>query len=137
MNTPGVIPVIVLSVCMWGRPAEAGFVDQPEAARVDTPPRQTALTEVIPVGLALSLRDQTAVTLEGHILRQTGSDKYVLHDGTGSIEVRIADSCWPAHPVTPGDRVRLEGRVSRDWLSVDVEVRTVKRLSGPGEAGMR
>lgn len=127
MNTPGVIPVIVLLVCMWGRPAEAGFVDPPEAA----------LTEVIPVGLALSLRDQTAVTLEGHILRQTGSDKYVLHDGTGGIEVRIADSCWPAHPVTPGDRVRLEGRVSRDWLSVDVEVRTVKRLSGPGEAGMR
>lgn len=109
------IPIIVLSVCMWGRPAEAGFVDQPEGN--------------IPVSLALSLRDQTKVTLEGHIIRRIGSDLYVLYDGTGSIAVQIADSCWPAPPVTPNDHVRLEGRVSRDWGTVNVEIQTVKRVS--------
>jgi len=137
MKKTGGLAGMMLLAWMGVCPAEAGFVARVATEGTGVEGMQDREPAVIPVVLALSLRDQTAVTLEGHIIRQAGSQLYTFRDETGRIGVRIVDAAWPSRAVTPADRVRLEGRVSRDWLSVGVEVRTVKLLTGVSQKTAR
>ena len=124
MKKTDVMTGIALAMVCLAPPAGAGFVSMPD--RGDA---QQKILDVISVALTLSLRDQTPVVLEGYISRQIGSRSYIFRDVTGSIVANIEEECWPDRPVTPGDRVRLEGRVDREWLAVSLDVLTVKLLA--------
>lgn len=55
--------------------------------------------------------DEQQVTLQGHLLRKTGHEKYRFSDGTGEILVEIDDKDFPATPIDASTKVRIRGEV--------------------------
>ena len=75
-----------------------------------------------------SLSDDTWVMLQGNIEQRIGDDTYTFRDATGTLTVEIDRKRWNGQTVTPKDKVQLEGKVDKDWSSVEVDVKTVKKL---------
>ncbi|QCR35381.1 YgiW/YdeI family stress tolerance OB fold protein [Nissabacter sp. SGAir0207] len=74
------------------------------------------------------MEDDAWVRLEGHIERQTGDDRYVFRDNTGSLNVEIDAKRWNGQSVSPTDKVQLEGEVDKEWSSLGVDVKSVKKV---------
>lgn len=55
--------------------------------------------------------DDQHVTLQGHLLRKTGHEKYLFSDGTGEILAEIDDHRFPAEAVSDKTRVRIRAEV--------------------------
>lgn len=56
--------------------------------------------------------DDQMVTLQGHLLRKTGREKYVFSDGTGEIVAEIDDDRFPAQSsIDDKTRVEIHGEV--------------------------
>lgn len=70
-------------------------------------------------------RDDTPVELTGHIIRQTGRERYVFKDSTGEIEVEIDDEDFPAgQPIDADVLVHITGEIDARFMRdprVDVE----------------
>lgn len=75
-----------------------------------------------------SLSDDTWVMLQGNIEQRIGDDTYTFRDTTGTLTVEIDRKRWNGQTITPKDKVQLEGKVDKDWSSVEVDVKTVKKL---------
>lgn len=75
-----------------------------------------------------SLSDDTWVMLQGNIEQRIGDETYTFRDATGTLTVDIDRKRWNGQTVTPKDKVQLEGKVDKDWSSVEVDVKTVKKL---------
>lgn len=76
-----------------------------------------------------TLKDDQWVMLEGHIDKRTGDDKYIFTDATGSLTADISDKRWQGQNVTPKDKVRLEGKVDKDWNSEKVDVKKINIIN--------
>lgn len=61
-------------------------------------------------------KDDTHVTLTGHIIKQLSNDKYIFKDGTGEITVKIKSRYFPTEDVTPEMKVKLIGEVDKDMM---------------------
>ncbi|MGE4335771.1 MAG: NirD/YgiW/YdeI family stress tolerance protein [Pigmentiphaga sp.] len=55
--------------------------------------------------------DDQRVTVQGHLLRKSGHEKYIFSDGTAEIVVEIDDDDFPRRPVDEKTRVELYGEV--------------------------
>ncbi len=75
-----------------------------------------------------SLSDDTWVMLQGNIEQRIGDETYTFRDATGTLTVDIDRKRWNGQTVTPKDKVQLEGKVDKDWNSLEVDVKTVKKL---------
>ena len=64
--------------------------------------------------------------LQGNIEQRIGDETYTFRDATGTLTVDIDRKRWNGQTVTPKDKVQLEGKVDKDWNSVEVDVKTVK-----------
>ncbi|OQV66879.1 hypothetical protein AK51_00925 [Serratia nematodiphila DZ0503SBS1] len=73
-----------------------------------------------------SLSDDTWVMLQGNIEQRIGDDTYTFRDATGTLTVEIDRKRWNGQTVTPKDKVQLEGKVDKDWSSVEVDVKPSK-----------
>ncbi|MDR3089323.1 MAG: NirD/YgiW/YdeI family stress tolerance protein [Desulfobulbaceae bacterium] len=71
---------------------------------------------------ALNMRDDTPVSLVGNIVQRIGGDTYLFRDQTGSINVDIDAVKWDGQKIGPDDKVRIDGEVDRDWMSVEIDV---------------
>ncbi len=72
----------------------------------------------------LELKDDTPVTVTGHIVRSLGDEKYEFTDGTATITVEIDNDDWHGMTVTPTDTVTLMGEVDKsliDKAEIDVD----------------
>lgn len=78
---------------------------------------------------AKSLRDDTWVTLRGSIVERISDDLYLFKDATGTINVDIDDKRWNGVTVTPQDTVEIQGEVDKDWNSVEIDVKQIKKVS--------
>jgi len=78
---------------------------------------------------AKSLRDDTWVTLRGNIVERISDDLYLFKDGTGTINVDIDDKRWNGLTVTPQDTVEIQGEVDKDWNSVEIDVKQIRKVS--------
>ncbi|HAT8014266.1 YgiW/YdeI family stress tolerance OB fold protein [Citrobacter rodentium] len=78
---------------------------------------------------AKSLRDDTWVTLRGNIVERISDDLYLFKDGTGSINVDIDHKRWYGLTVTPQDTVEIQGEVDKDWNSVEIDVKQIRKVS--------
>lgn len=71
------------------------------------------------------VRDDRPVELSGHIIRQTGRERYVFKDSTGEIAVEIdAEDFPPGQPVGADVLVYLTGEVEARFMRdprIDVE----------------
>lgn len=72
---------------------------------------------------ARNLPDDAPVILTGNIISQVAGtdDKYNFRDNTGEIVVEIKRKVFKNHSVTPQDKVRIGGKIDKDFGS-DVEV---------------
>lgn len=75
-----------------------------------------------------SMSDDTWVMLQGNIEQRIGDDTYTFRDASGTLTVEIDKKRWNGLTVTPKDKVQLEGKVDKDWSSVEVDVKIIKKL---------
>ncbi|CNL88679.1 YgiW/YdeI family stress tolerance OB fold protein [Yersinia frederiksenii] len=73
------------------------------------------------------MRDDTRVTLQGNIVERLGHDTYTFRDSTGTITVDIDSKRWQGQTITPQDKVQIEGKVDKDWNSVEVDVKKITK----------
>ncbi|MEH2922093.1 YgiW/YdeI family stress tolerance OB fold protein [Samsonia erythrinae] len=106
-----------------------GFVN-PETPAVGThkggfTDSQSSLTTVEKVK---SLRDDSWVTLQGNIEKRIGDENYLFRDSTGTIEVEIDHKRWNGQMVSPTDKVEIQGELDKDFNSVEVDVKQIRKL---------
>lgn len=82
----------------------------------------------VPVDKVKSLDDDTWVTLQGNIEQRVGDDTYTFRDASGTLTVEIDHKRWNGQTITPQDKVQLEGKVDKDWNSVEVDVKNIKKI---------
>ncbi|CAI2465428.1 YgiW/YdeI family stress tolerance OB fold protein [Serratia plymuthica] len=109
---------------------QGGFLD-PSAPQTQTAPQggfsgpSAALTTVDKVK---SMSDDIWVMLQGNIEQRVGDDTYTFRDASGTLTVEIDKKRWNGQTITPKDKVQLEGKVDKDWSSVEVDVKNIKKL---------
>ena len=82
---------------------------------------QAAKTTVSEI-LASGKKDQL-VSLKGQISRQLGSEKYMLTDDTGVIQIEIDQKLSQLLPITPPVEVEVFGEVDKEGNTLEVEVK--------------
>ena len=84
---------------------------------------------VTTVANAKSLRDDTWVTLRGKIVERISDDLYKFQDASGVINVDIDHKRWNGVTVGPQDRVEIQGEVDKDWNSVEIDVKQIRKIA--------
>ncbi|WP_202304221.1 YgiW/YdeI family stress tolerance OB fold protein [Dryocola clanedunensis] len=111
---------------------QGGFVDPNAAAPAQQAQPQGGFSGLTgsktTVEKAKSLSDDTWVTLTGKIEQRIGGDDYTFRDSTGTINVDIDHKRWNGQTITPQDTVQLEGKVDKDWNSVEIDVKNVTKV---------
>ncbi len=90
--------------------------------------------ELATVQQALSMRDDSKVSIKGSIVKNLGDEMYVFQDATGTIEVEIDNDNWHGQTVTPADIVIISGEVDKEWSHTYIDVSSVVKQSGAGPA---
>ncbi|MDN2485211.1 MULTISPECIES: YgiW/YdeI family stress tolerance OB fold protein [Kosakonia] len=78
---------------------------------------------------AKSLRDDAWVTLRGNIVERISDDTYLFKDSTGTINVDINHKRWNGVTVGPQDTVEIQGEVDKDWNSVEIDVKEIRKVT--------
>ncbi|QLF93469.1 YgiW/YdeI family stress tolerance OB fold protein [Pseudomonas sp. ABC1] len=81
------------------------------------------------VSAALEASDESAVVLQGRIVKRIKDEKYDFTDATGTIRVEIDDEDWPAATIDENTQVRLTGEVDRDLLGREIDVDYVEVIN--------
>ena len=77
---------------------------------------------------AKKMSDDTWVTLQGTIESQVSKEHYLFRDATGTINIDIDDKRWNGLTVTPKDKVEIEGEVDKDFNSVEIDVKRIRKI---------
>ena len=84
---------------------------------------------VTTVANAKSLRDDTWVTLRGKIVERVSDDLYKFQDASGMVNVDIDHKRWNGVTVGPQDTVEIQGEVDKDWNSVEIDVKQIRKIT--------
>ncbi|MEN0633567.1 YgiW/YdeI family stress tolerance OB fold protein [Klebsiella aerogenes] len=84
---------------------------------------------VTTVANAKSLRDDTWVTLRGKIVERISDDLYKFQDASGVVNVDIDHKRWNGVTVGPQDMVEIQGEVDKDWNSVEIDVKQIRKIT--------
>lgn len=75
------------------------------------------------------LKDETAVTLKGTLLKHLNEDHYEFSDGTWVILLDIDDDLWKASNIKAGDKVQVGGEVdTHRYKPTDIEVVKIEKV---------
>lgn len=110
--------------------AEAGFkTDEtpPPSQKQDAGYKGTEATMETTVKQFLTQKDNMWVTMEGHITKKAGNNRYSFRDKTGSTTLVIPHSIW-RKPYNSKDLVRVSGRVK---VKSNERILNVERLEIP------
>ena len=86
----------------------------------------SAASSVVTVEQVKSMRDDTHVTMRGHIIQHLHDDNYTFQDDTGTITVDIDHNKWNGQTVSPQNLVEVYGEVDKDRNSVEVDVKSIR-----------
>ncbi|SEK20680.1 TIGR00156 family protein [Kosakonia sacchari] len=78
---------------------------------------------------AKSLRDDAWVTLRGNIVERLSDNTYLFKDATGTINIEISHKRWNGVTVGPQDAVEIQGEVDKDWNSVEIDVKEIRKVT--------
>ncbi|MEX3018188.1 YgiW/YdeI family stress tolerance OB fold protein [Kluyvera sp. STS39-E] len=78
---------------------------------------------------AKSMRDDTWVTLRGNIIERISDDLYIFKDASGTVNVDIDHKRWNGQTITPQDVVEIQGEVDKDWNSVEIDVKQIRKVN--------
>lgn len=84
---------------------------------------------VTTVAKAKDLRDDSWVVLQGNIEQRVRGEHYIFRDATGSMEVEIDHKYWNGQTVTPKDKVEIQGKIDKDWNSINVDVKSLRKMN--------
>lgn len=112
-----VLSTLLASVALVGCAKETTNAQQVFGANIPT--------ATITVKEALSARDDSYVTVEGHIVSQVAheDEEYIFADSTGQIRVEIDNHIWRGQNVSKTDKVRLYGEIDSEWNQTELKVR--------------
>jgi len=107
-----------------------GFVDPNAPAAVAqkggfSGPNDTVKT----IKQAKDLHDDDWVTLRGHIEKRIGDEDYLFRDETGTMTVEIDHKRWNGQMIGPQDKVELQGKLDKDFNSLELDVKHVKKIA--------
>lgn len=106
-----------------------GFVD-PNAPAANV--QQGGFTgpngSVVTIKQAQDMKDDSWVTLRGNIEKRIGDEDYTFRDATGAMTVEIDHKRWEGQTVSPGDKVELQGELDKDFNSVELDVKRVRKI---------
>ena len=88
----------------------------------------TVNAETIKVTEAIELADDSIVTLEGSIIKQTEHEHYLFKDASGEVTVEISDRDFRDITVTPEDKIQIMGEVDKDWNKTKIDVKKLKLM---------
>lgn len=119
----------LVSVPVFAAQSGGGFVN-PETPAVGTHKggfidQQSSLTTV---DKAKDLRDDSWVALSGNIEKRIGDENYLFRDSTGTMEVEIDHKRWNGQMVSPTDKVEIQGELDKDFNSVELDVKQIRKL---------
>lgn len=86
-------------------------------------------TSIVTVAQAKELPDDAWVTLRGNITQRLTDDNYLFKDSTGEIQVDIDHDKWQGQTVSPTDLVEITGEVDKDWNSIEIDVKQIKKVT--------
>ncbi|CAM3593728.1 MULTISPECIES: YgiW/YdeI family stress tolerance OB fold protein [Yersinia] len=128
------VAALLAMIAVGSAPAFAqngGFLD-PNAPVQQTAPMTGGFNG--PTGIATTvdkaktMRDDSWMTLRGNIEQRIGSDHYLFRDATGTMTVDIDHKRWYGLTVTPKDTVELQGKIDKDWNSVELDVKQITKV---------
>lgn len=111
-KTPLLLSVIVLMLTsnVWAEQDNSKILE--EAAKNN-----------ITIVQALRANDETAVTLQGHIVGQIKHEHYELKDTTGSMTIEVDDDLATADKLKVGTEVKVVGEIdTHRYKPTDIEV---------------
>ncbi|WP_034945409.1 YgiW/YdeI family stress tolerance OB fold protein [Erwinia oleae] len=79
---------------------------------------------------AQDLKDDDWVTMRGNLEKRVGDEEYLFRDATGTMTVEIDDKRWEGQTVSPGDKVELQGKLDKDFNSLELDVKHIKKIQG-------
>lgn len=71
--------------------------------------------------------DKEYLAIEGHIINRVSKDKYTFKDNTGEVVLEIDEKYMPMEKITPSDKVRIFGKISKKILQSKIKI-DVKKL---------
>ncbi|MGC7560775.1 YgiW/YdeI family stress tolerance OB fold protein [Pasteurella sp. PK-2025] len=81
---------------------------------------------VTTVKAALNAKDDTYVSIEGHIVSQIDGDEFIFRDVAGSeIRIDVSDRAWNGQTIQPYDRIVIQGTVDKEWNKTDIDVKNI------------
>lgn len=102
------------------------MASQPAAAEYEGPGARAVVGSVAE---AASARDDTPVELEGYLVKQLTSDKFLFSDGKTQIRVEIDQEIFPKVVVNDKTRLKIYGEVEKDFMeSPEIDVSRVEIL---------
>lgn len=84
--------------------------------------------QLVTIAETADLPDDSAVRLEGFIVRSLGDEEYEFRDDTGTLIVEIDDDDWGGLEVTPDVRVQLHGEIDQERQSVELDVDDIRAV---------
>lgn len=117
------IMAILLSFAAEGLTAQGGFSDGAQGGFSGPGPALTTVEQ------AKNLKDDARVTLRGNIVQRLGDEEYLFRDNTGEINVDIDDKRWQGQQVGPSDLVEIQGKLDRDWNTLEIDVKRLTKLT--------
>lgn len=114
---------ILLSFATDGFSAQGGFSEGSQGGFTGPGPALTTVEQV------KNMKDDARVTLRGNIVQRLGDDEYLFRDNTGEIHVDIDGKRWQGQQVGPSDLVEIQGKVDRDWNTLEIDVKRLTKLA--------
>jgi len=128
-KSAALIAIVMLASTPVLAAQQGGFVD-PRApkAQVHAGGFQADNTSVVTVKQAEEMKDDSWITVRGKLEKQTGKEDYLFRDQTGTMKVEIDHKHWNGQTITPKDNVELTGELDKDFNSIEMDVKQVKKL---------
>ncbi|ORM74849.1 TIGR00156 family protein [Pantoea wallisii] len=108
---------------------QGGFVDpNAPAAQTKAGGFQADKASVVTVKQAEEMKDDSWITVRGTLEKQIGDEDYQFRDSTGTMKVEIDHKRWNGQTVSPKDQVELTGELDKDFNSIELDVKQVRKL---------
>ena len=128
-KSAALIAIVMLASTPVLAAQQGGFVD-PSApkAQVHAGGFQADNTSVVTVKQAEEMKDDSWITVRGYLDKQIGDEDYLFRDGSGNMKVEIDQKRWHGQTITPKDQVELTGELDKDFNSIELDVKQVRKL---------
>ncbi|KAB8312740.1 YgiW/YdeI family stress tolerance OB fold protein [Erwinia endophytica] len=79
---------------------------------------------------AQNMADNAWVTMHGNIEKRVGDDDYLFRDASGVMKVEIDHKRWEGQTVAPADKVEIQGKLDKNYNSVELDVKQIRKIQG-------